>query len=153
MYGHVRSVTDRQPVPLIEVSVHRDGIVVDHTHTDTEGRYDLAVPAGDLVTVRFDTHPTLTNAEDWHPSVVANVVASDKVALDRYLLATGHGATEASAVDALSGYLFAAGVWSEAERNAEYARAAASRLSSLKLTSRVLQELQLRVLEHFRAPE
>lgn len=51
VYGHVRSVTDRQPVPLIEVSVHRDGIVVDHTHTDSEGRYDLAVPA-----------------EDWSPS-------------------------------------------------------------------------------------
>ncbi len=56
-------------------------------------------------------------------------------------------------MDALSGYLFAAGAWAETGRNAEYARAAASRLAGLKLTSRVLQELQLRLIEHFRAPE
>ncbi|WP_327349117.1 carboxypeptidase regulatory-like domain-containing protein [Streptomyces europaeiscabiei] len=151
MYGHVRSITDRQPVPMIEVSVQHDATVVEHTYTDTEGRYDLAVPAGDTVTVRFDTHETLNNAEDWHPSVAANVVASDKVPLDRYLLPVGHGATEASAVDALSGYLFAAGLWAQAERNAAYARTAASRLAGLKLTSRVLQEVQLRLLQHFRA--
>lgn len=152
MYGHVRSVTDRHPVPLIEVSVHRDLTVVDHTHTDTEGRYDLAIPAGDTVTVRFDTHDTLTNAEDWHPSVAANVVASDTVPLDRYLLPVGQGADETTAVDALSGYLFAVGLRATG-RDTGYARTAASRLSTLKLTGQVLQDIRLRLLDHFRAPE
>lgn len=52
MYGHVRSITDRQPVPMIEVSVQHDATVVEHTYTDTEGRYDLAGPAGLKLTSR-----------------------------------------------------------------------------------------------------
>lgn len=153
MYGHVRTVTKKQPIPMIKVSVYRDLALVEHTYTDTEGRYDLAIPAGDTVTVRFDTHETLNNAQDWHPSVTANVVASDEVPFDRYLLPTGHAADENSAVDALSGYLFAAGPWADAERNADYAHMAASRLSSLKQTSRVLQDIQQRLVEHFRTPD
>ncbi|WP_406389679.1 carboxypeptidase regulatory-like domain-containing protein [Streptomyces sp. NBC_00887] len=153
MYGHVRAITKKQPIHMIKVSVYRDTALVDHAYTDTEGRYDLAIPAGDTVTVRFDTHETLNNARDWHPSVVANVVASDGVPFDRYLLPTGHAAAEDSSVDALSGYLFAAGLWSDSERNAPYAHTAASRLSGLKQTSRVLQDIQQRLVEYFRTPE
>jgi hypothetical protein len=153
MYGHVRTITDKQPIPMIKVGVYRDVTLVEHTFTDTEGRYDLAIPAGDIVTVRFDTHETLNNAQDWHPSVVADVVASDEAPLDRYLLPTGRAATKVSAVDALSGYLFAAGVWTDTGQNPEYARAATSRLSTLKHTSRALQEIQQRLVAHFRGPE
>ncbi|TXS52101.1 carboxypeptidase regulatory-like domain-containing protein [Streptomyces sp. uw30] len=152
MHGQVRAITTKQPIPMIKVSVYRDLVLLEHTFTDTEGRYDLAIPAGDMVTVRFDTHETLNNAHAWHPSVVANAVAGDTVPFDRCLLPTGHAAAEDSAVDALSGYLFAAALWSDSEQNAAYAHAAASRLSSLKLTSRALQEIQQRLVDHFQAP-
>ncbi|MGW1615949.1 carboxypeptidase regulatory-like domain-containing protein [Streptomyces sp. NPDC002285] len=151
MFGQVNAITTQQPIAMIKVSVYRDLTLVEHTFTDTEGRYDLTISAGDVVTVRFDTHETLNNAHAWHPSVVANVVASDEVPFDRYLLPTGHGAAEDSAVDALSGYLFTTGLWNDTDQSAEFARAAVSRLSSLKLTSRTLQDIQQRLVEHFQA--
>ncbi|MGC9497248.1 carboxypeptidase regulatory-like domain-containing protein [Streptomyces sp. WG7] len=142
----MRAVIDNEPIAMIKVSVYRDRTLIDKTYTNDEGRYSAEVPEGELVTVRFDTHHSLTNAEDWHPSVVANVVADDRIPLDRLLLKTGHGADAESAVDALSGYLFAV------EREDEdYARTAESRLSRLKQTSEVLQGIQRKLQEHFKA--
>ncbi|MFE7278315.1 carboxypeptidase regulatory-like domain-containing protein [Streptomyces sp. NPDC057623] len=144
MYGQVRAVIDKAPIAMIKVSVYRDRTLLDKTYTNDEGRYSVEVPKGAVVTVRFDTHHSLTNAEDWHPSVVANVIADDESPLDRLLLKSGHGVDPESAVDALSGYLFAA-EWEDGA----YARTAESRLSRLKQTGEVLQEIQRKLQEYF----
>ncbi|MEU9116710.1 carboxypeptidase regulatory-like domain-containing protein [Streptomyces sp. NPDC048483] len=146
MYGQVRAVIDNAPIAMIKVSVYRDRTLLGKTYTDDEGRYTVEFPKGELVTIRFDTHHSLTNAEDWHPSVVANVMADDDSPLDRYLLKSGHGVDPESAMDALNGYLFAT-EWEDAD----YARTAASRLSRLKQTSTALQEIQRTLQEHFGA--
>jgi hypothetical protein len=44
---------------------------------------------GEQNTVRFDTHYSLTNAGDRHPSVVANVDATHDIALNRFLFRVG----------------------------------------------------------------
>ncbi|MFF4605156.1 carboxypeptidase regulatory-like domain-containing protein [Streptomyces sp. NPDC001339] len=142
----MRAVIDNTPIAMIKVSVYRDRNLMGKAYTNDEGRYTVELPKNELVTVRFDTHHSLTNAEEWHPSVVANVISDDDSPLDRYLLKSGHGAGPESAVDALSGYLFAA-AWEDAD----YARTAASRLSRLKQTSKVLQEIQQTLQEHFNA--
>ncbi|MFE0647237.1 carboxypeptidase regulatory-like domain-containing protein [Streptomyces sp. NPDC059534] len=146
MYGHVRSVTDKKPIAMIKVSVFQDRSLVGKAYTDEEGRYTVDVPTGEPVTVLFDTHWSLTNAEEWHPSLVANVIADDDSPLDRYLVKGATGADTPSTVDLLSGYLFAA-----VANDVEYARPAASRLSSLKVPSGVLHDVQRRLQEHFEA--
>ncbi|MCX5195671.1 carboxypeptidase regulatory-like domain-containing protein [Streptomyces sp. NBC_00249] len=131
---------------MIKVSVYRSDLTeIDHVFTDEEGRYVVAVAADETVTVRFDTHHSLTNAADWQPSLVANVVTSDSTALDRCLLPAGQDFGAASNMDALNGYVIAAAV-GEGE---EYAATAVKRLSMLKQPSLVLQGLQNRLLAHF----
>ncbi|MEU4729850.1 carboxypeptidase regulatory-like domain-containing protein [Streptomyces sp. NPDC023588] len=134
---------------MIKVSVY-DGDLkeIDHVFTDEEGRYSVAVGEGETVTVRFDTHHSLTNAKDWQPSVVTNVTTSDGTPLDRSLLPTGHGVDAVTSMDALNGYVIAAAV-GEVE---EYAPTASFRLAMLKQTSLVLQSLQQRLLDHFSEP-
>ncbi|WP_328929501.1 carboxypeptidase regulatory-like domain-containing protein [Streptomyces sp. NBC_00190] len=149
MFGHVRSLHDKDPILMIKVSVYRgDLTAIDHVFTNDEGRYDVEIPAGATVTVRFDTHHSLNNAEDWQPSVVANVVASDDTPLDRYLVRRGHDSDAVSAMDALSGYLIAAAS-SDVEGDAQYADTAVKRLAMLKQHTRVLQDLQQKLLDHF----
>ncbi|WP_260474109.1 carboxypeptidase regulatory-like domain-containing protein [Streptomyces sp. WAC 04229] len=131
---------------MIKVSVYRDRTLIEKAYTSDEGRYSVDVPRGELVTVRFDTHHSLTNAEDWHPSVVTNVIADDESPINRYLLKSGHGVDPESAMDALSGYLFAT-EWEDED----YARTAESRLSRLKQTSEVLQGIQRNLQEYFKA--
>ncbi|MEU9147092.1 carboxypeptidase regulatory-like domain-containing protein [Streptomyces sp. NPDC048349] len=134
---------------MIKVSVHREDLSeIDHVFTDEEGRYSVAVAEGETVTVRFDTHHSLTNARDWQPSVVANVITSDTTPLDRCLLPTGHDFGAAWNTDALNGYVMAAAV-NEVE---EYAPTAAYRLSMLKQPTPVLASLQRRLLDHFGEP-
>ncbi|MFE1437404.1 carboxypeptidase regulatory-like domain-containing protein [Streptomyces sp. NPDC058739] len=146
MFGHVRAVPDSSPIFMIKVSVYRGDLTeIDHVFTDEEGQYSVAIAAGETVTVRFDTHHSLTNAENWQPSVVANVVTSDESPLDRSLLPTGQDFGAASNMDALNGYVVAAAV-GETE---EYAATAVRRLAMLKQPSLVLQALQQRLLEHF----
>ncbi|MEU0007961.1 carboxypeptidase regulatory-like domain-containing protein [Streptomyces sp. NPDC006314] len=145
----MRSITRNDPIPLIKVSVYRSDLtLIDHAYTDDEGRYTVEVPHGDSVTVRFDTHPTLNNAQDWQPSVVANVLASDEVPLDRYLMRSGQDADQVSAVDALSGYLLAAAL-GDGEVGDGYPATARARLSMLKQQSRVLQEAQETLHRYF----
>ncbi|MFF8267707.1 carboxypeptidase regulatory-like domain-containing protein [Streptomyces sp. NPDC016562] len=134
---------------MIKVSVY-DGDLkeIDHVFTDEEGRYSVAVAEGETVTVRFDTHHSLTNARDWQPSVVTKVTTSDGTPLDRSLLPTGSGLDAATSMDALNGYMIAAAV-REAE---EYAPTAVHRIGMLKQMSLVLQSLQQRLLDHFSEP-
>ncbi|WP_328428209.1 carboxypeptidase regulatory-like domain-containing protein [Streptomyces sp. NBC_00443] len=146
MFGHVRAVSDNSPIFMIKVSVYRSDLTeIDHVFTDEEGQYSVAIAAGETVTVRFDTHHSLTNAEDWQPSVVTNAITSDGTPLDRCLLPTGQDFGAASNMDALNGYVIAAAV-GEAE---EYAATAVRRLAMLKQPSLVLQGLQQRLLDHF----
>jgi hypothetical protein len=70
--GQVRNY-DGSPIFMIKVSVYRGARLAEHGYTDDEGYYSLSLPAGEPVTVRFDTHPTLNNSRMWHPSVIANL--------------------------------------------------------------------------------
>ncbi|MGP3636716.1 carboxypeptidase regulatory-like domain-containing protein [Streptomyces sp. 24-1644] len=150
MFGYVRAIPGKEPIFMIKVSVYRGDLsLIDRGYTDEEGRYEVEIPEGESVTVRFDTHHSLTNAEEWHPSVVANVIADNAAPLDRYLVRRGQDSDEASSMDALNGYL-AAAASSDIEADAQYAPTAVRRLSMLKQPSRALQGLQEGLIQHFR---
>ncbi|OQR60774.1 hypothetical protein B6E66_28685 [Streptomyces maremycinicus] len=149
MFGLVRSISDNAPVFMIKVSVYRPDLTeIDHVFTDEEGRYAVAIAADERVTVRFDTHHSLTNAEDWQPSVITNTITSDATSLDRCLLPTGQDFGAASSMNALNGYVIAAAV-GEGE---EYAATAVRRLTMLKQPDPLLQSLQQKLLTHFNTP-
>lgn len=149
MFGQVRAISDNGSIFMIKVSVYGDDLTeLDHVFTDEEGRYSVAIAAGETVTVRFDTHHSLTNAEDWQPSLVANVITSDETPLDRYLLPAGQDFGAASNMDALNGFALAAAV----DEGEEYAATAVRRLTRLKQPDPVLQGLQQRLLDHFGEP-
>lgn len=70
MFGKVQGY-DGKPIFMIEVSVYRDLELIDKSYTDNDGKYSVEVPEGEMISVLFDTHYSLNNAENWHPSVVA----------------------------------------------------------------------------------
>jgi hypothetical protein len=82
---------DGTPIHMIKVTIYRDDREVDHVFTGEDGKYVASVAKGKPIAVRFDTHFSLNNAKDWHPSVVANVSAMKDVAVDRVLLRVGQG--------------------------------------------------------------
>jgi hypothetical protein len=86
--GQLRSY-DQTPIYMIKVTVYRDRHFIHHGYTNEEGRYEVSVPMGEPISVRFDTHHSLTNARDWHPSVVANVDATHDIVLNRFLFRVG----------------------------------------------------------------
>ncbi|MFD6175056.1 hypothetical protein [Streptomyces coeruleorubidus] len=85
------------------------------------------MPAGETVTVRFDTHHLLNNADSWQPSLVTEVVADDAVPLDRRLVPVGQFADTARGIDVLAANLLASAVEGQ-----EYAVHATTRLSEIK---------------------
>src|SRR5215207_4873803 len=99
---------DGAPIHMIKVTIYREDREVAHAFTEEGGKYVMSVAKGKPITVRFDTHFSLNNAKDWHPSVVANVSAMKDVAVDRVLLRVGHGDGFTAFIDALSGYEFGA---------------------------------------------
>jgi hypothetical protein len=154
--GQVRNYAG-SPIFMIKVSVYRGARLVEHGYTDDEGYYSLSLPAGEPVTVRFDTHPTLNNSRMWHPSVFANLEATKEIVLNRSLLKVGVyseiGGAEAD-IDALAAYQFAVlftsqGVDSGSE---EYGREAAARLGQIKYTNDVLLMIQRTLIEYFESP-
>jgi hypothetical protein len=146
--GQLRSY-DQKPIFMIEVTVYRDEHFVDHGYTNEEGRYEVSVPRGEPITVRFDTHYSLTNARDWHPSVVANVDATHDIVLNRFLLRVGtDDGGQAGFVDVLAAYQFCA-MWTAGGSEPEYAETAVSRLAQLKVTEDVLLDIWRLLLEHF----
>ncbi|MFC9387080.1 carboxypeptidase-like regulatory domain-containing protein [Streptomyces venezuelae] len=145
MRGYVRTVTGDEPIHMIKVSVYRPDLTfIDRAYTDEDGAYSVDVPAGETVTVRFDTHYSLTNADEWQPSLVTNVVADDTVPLDRRLVPRGHFADTARGIDILAAFLVASAV-----EEPEYASHAAARLNQLKQNTLFLQHIQQALLEHF----
>ena len=137
------------PIHMIKVTIYRDDREVDHAFTGEDGKYDVSVAKGKPVTVRFDTHFSLNNAKDWHPSVVANVSTTKDVVVDRVLLRVGHGDDFTTFIDALSGYEFGA-FCEDRDPNKAYAQSAAERLERMKLPIGILQEFQRKLADHFR---
>jgi hypothetical protein len=150
IYGQVRSY-EGTPIFEIEVSVYRGTRLVAHGFTDEEGRYRISVPAGEPIAVRFDTHPTLNNSRQWHPSVIAHLEGGKDIQLDRLLIKVGTTAGVAPDIDALAAYEFAA-MWTAAKVDSgseTYGKDAAARLSMLKLTEDVLLEIERKLIAHF----
>jgi hypothetical protein len=71
VHGTVNDAS-RKPLAMIRVLAIQEGREVERTYTSDDGSYSFEAPKG-LTTLSFDTHGTLTNARDWHPSVVANI--------------------------------------------------------------------------------
>jgi hypothetical protein len=140
---------DRTPIHMIAVSVYRDTQLMAKEYTNEEGKYEVSVATGTPITVRFDTHWSLTNARDWHPSVVANIEATRDITLDRFLMRVGMGDSETAAVDALTAYQFCA-MWTAQDPSRAYAEHAAFRLSQMKLITEVLRDVQRKLEEHFK---
>src|SRR5262245_14718944 len=86
----------RKPLRVIRVLAFQGGREVGRTYTNDAGSYSLEVPKG-LTTLSFDTHGTLVNAREWHPSVVTNVdtnVDGTSLRCDRVLMAYGTAESE-----------------------------------------------------------
>lgn len=146
MFGKVID-QEGKPIFMIKVSVYRDRNLVGKEYTGEGGEYSIQIAGVSPVTVLFDTHPTLNGADQWHPSVVSNIVPNDGLRLDRTLSRTWSQPDDASAVDALSAYEFAA-MWLDSAPE-EYAPAAASRLGTMKFANRALHEIQYRLIHYF----
>jgi len=147
IYGVVHTNGDI-PIHMIEVTIYRDDDELSHTFTGEDGKYVVSVPKGKPVTVRFDTHYSLTNANDWHPSVVANVDATKDILMDRTLLGVGKSDSFTTFIDALSGYEFGA-FWEERDPNMAYAQSAMERLGQMKFSTNILIEFQRKLVDHF----
>jgi hypothetical protein len=132
MFGQV-SDKNGDPIFMIKVSVYEGDRLIAKAYTGDDGRYSVDAEASGPVCVLFDTHPTLNAAEKWHPSIVSNVMAKADGKLDRILASTESQPDDASALDALSAYMFAL-LWSE-HGSEGYKPAAAKRLSTIKFSN------------------
>ena len=144
--GQVRS-HNGSPISMIKVSVYRGDEFIAKEYSNDAGHYAISLAAGEPVTVRFDTHWSLTNAKEWHPSVVANLDAGKDILLDRSLVKVGTSGGEMADVDALTAYEFIT-VWI-ADEAEPYRKYAADRLSQLKMPNYVLSEVQRTLLSSF----
>jgi hypothetical protein len=143
------SDASRKPLAMIRVLAIQEGREVERTYTSDDGSYSFEVPKG-LTTLSFDTHGTLTNARDWHPSVVANIdtnVEGMYLRCDRVLMKGGTAASDEACVDSLAGYMFSL-MWTTRLPDHAYAQAAKARLSSMKMPSE-LDQFRSQLLELF----
>src|SRR5215831_3839069 len=144
------SDASRKPLAMIRVLAIKEGREVERTYTNADGSYSVEVPKG-LTTLSFDTHGTLTNARDWHPSVVANIdthVEGTYLRCDRVLMKGGTAASDEACVDALTGYMFSL-MWTARRPDRAYAEAAAARLSSMKMPMPELDTFRSQLRELF----
>ena len=144
--GQVKDFQE-QPISNIKVTIYRDDHEIDHVFTDENGKYDISIPKGNLITIRFDTHPTLVNAKDWHPSVVANLEAKQDIVINRFLLKAGRGVDQATFIDVLAAYEFSA-FWEK--NNPHYAETVLVRMGMMKLISLILQKIHGELDDFFR---
>ena len=134
-----------KPLHMIRVLAIQGGREVGRAYTSDDGSYSFDVPSG-LMTLNFDTHGTLTNARDWHPSVVTNIdanVDTPDLRCDRVLMKGGTASSDEACVDALAGCMYSL-MWTARVSDRAYAEAAAARLSSMKMPAPEL-------LDHFRS--
>lgn len=151
VFGSVSDYNGK-PVPMIRVTAYRDtdpAVQLTREYTNDEGKYVMSVPSGEPITLRFDTHYSLTNAREWHPSVVANLDAKEDLRISRYLLNVGQDGPYMVTTDVLAAYHFCL-VWNAADLNRAYAEIAAVRLGMFKSPYRELQEVCSKLIEHFR---
>lgn len=144
------SDASRKPLAMIRVLAIQEGREVERKYTSDDGSYSFEVPKG-LTTLSFDTHGTLTNARDWHPSVVANIdtnVEGMYLRCDRVLMKGGTAASDEACVDALAGYMFSL-MWTARLPDRAYAEAAEARLSSMKMPSPELDKFRSQLRELF----
>lgn len=139
---------DSKPIFMIQVTIYRNFNEVGHVFTAEDGKYRMSVPSGNPITVRFDTHDTLTNAADWNPSLVVNIDAQKDILLDRILAPAGEPEDEVTFIDALNGYEFGA-FWEERNPSRGYAESAQRRLAMMKGFSPILEELRKELEAHF----
>jgi hypothetical protein len=152
--GQVKDLHDQAPAFMIKVSIYRDDKFVAKEYTNDDGKYGIHdIPVGAPITVLFDTHQTLNNAENWHPSVIANIEAKQNLELNHFVTRVGTFLSDTAVVDALAAYQLCA-VWLEtqlpldSEERREYAQHAAARLSRMKAPL-VLQEIQEKLRKFF----
>ena len=139
-----------KPLAMIRVLAIQEGREVERKYTSDDGSYSFELPKG-LTTLSFDTHGTLINARDWHPSVVANIdtnVEGMYLRCDRVLMKGGTAASDEACVDALAGYMFSL-MWTARLPDRAYAEAAEARLSSMKMPSPELDEFRSQLRELF----
>lgn len=144
------SDASRTPLAMIRVLAIQEGREVERQYTRDDGSYSFEVPKG-LTTLSFDTHGTLTNARDWHPSVVANIdtnVEGRSLRCDRVLMKGGTAGSDEACVDALAGYMFSL-MWTARLPDRAYAEAAAARLSSMKMPLPELDTFRSQLRELF----
>ena len=139
-----------KPLAMIRVLAIQEGREVERKYTSDDGSYSFELPKG-LTTLSFDTHGTLINARDWHPSVVTNIdtnVEGMYLRCDRVLMKGGTVASDEACVDALAGYMFSL-MWTARVPDRAYAEAAAARLSSMKMPSAELDKFRSQLRELF----
>ena len=144
------SDASRKPLRQIRVLAFQGGREVERTYTNDAGSYSLEVPKG-LTTLSFDTHGTLVNAREWHPSVVTNLdtnVEATNLRCDRVLMACGTAESNEACVDALAGYMFSL-MWTDRLPDRAYAEAAAARLGTLKMTTLLLDKVRTQLRDQF----
>src|SRR5262249_17145147 len=141
VYGQVRDHEVGTPIRMIRVTIYRDDDMrpreLTHAYTNDKGKYSISVPAGAPITVRFDTHYSLTNAREWHPSVVANVDAKQDVLINRFLLKVGSASSDMVSADILAAYLFCL-VWNRADLDHKYSESASARLGMVKVPQELM---------------
>ncbi|MBM6583136.1 carboxypeptidase regulatory-like domain-containing protein [Microvirga sp. BT689] len=141
------------PINAIKVSVYRDTDFVEKAFSDENGRYEVSISPGKPVIVWFDTHPTLIDADKWHPSVVSSVSTQASVSLDRSLGRVGHSHGVGADLDALAAYQFAA-MFIEHDPGSIfdlYPALAQQRMSQLKVPTQILQKVHTDIVKFFQA--
>jgi hypothetical protein len=144
------SDASHKPLAMIRVLAMQEAREVERTYTSDDGSYSFEVPKGST-TLSFDTHGTLTNSRDWHPSVVANIdtnVEGMSLRCDRVLMKGGTAGSDEACMDALAGYMFSL-MWTARRPDRAYAEAAAARLSSMKMPSPDLDKFRSQLRELF----
>lgn len=130
-----------------------------YAYTNEAGMYELSIPKNGLVSIRFDTHWSLTNVTEWHPAVVFNLNIDtgsaqdiENIVLNHYLMKVGTTSGLTAEVDALAAYQLCA-IWISREKNREvagkYAKSAISRLSQMKVSLHELDEFRVKLIELF----
>lgn len=157
IHGKVQDY-NQKPIFMIQVSawlLREDKFSyaeVNRAYTNEDGIYELSVMPGTPITMRFDTHWSLVNAKEWHPSVVANIDAKQDIILNRSLMRVGTGGDDIATLDAFTAYQFCA-MWTAKEKDREsartYAESAASRLSQMKMPLPEFAEFQQKLIEFF----
>ncbi|CAM3594795.1 hypothetical protein GCM10009865_38490 [Aeromicrobium ponti] len=141
---------NRVPISNIKVSAYTDWEHLGHVFTDEDGKYKLSIPSNSAISVCFDTHPSLTNAKEWHPSVVANIDARQDIVLNRFLMRVGTSDGAMADLDVLAAYQFCA-MWINRDTNLDktYAEYTVFRISQMKQPLRELEEFRGKLQEYF----